>query len=97
MAEITVLGAAKAPFTLYWGPQRPIFIFMLPASSFIVKMWPSNEIEFDTPDLDEHLECFWWNDWNQMKFIHSKTDIVARQTKRDDFFKVNVDHFLKQE
>jgi len=29
--------------TLYWGPQRPIF----------VKMWPSNEFEFETPSLKD--------------------------------------------
>jgi len=52
MAEIKVLGAIKAPYTLYWGPQRPIFIFMRPASSFFVKMWPSNEFEFETPVLE---------------------------------------------
>ncbi len=49
MTEITDLGAVKAPFTLHWGPRRPILIFMLPASSFFVKMWPSNELEFETP------------------------------------------------
>jgi len=37
---------------LYWGPRRPIFIFMRPTSSFFVKIWPSNEFEFETPGLE---------------------------------------------
>jgi len=51
MTEIAVLDAVKAPSTLYWGPRRPIFIIMRLESSFFVKMWPSNEFEFETPAL----------------------------------------------
>ncbi len=54
MAEITVLGAVNLPSTLYWGPRRPIFIFMRPVSSFFVKMWPSNEFELEIPAL---IQC----------------------------------------
>jgi len=62
MAEITVLSAVKAPSTFYLGLRRSIFIFIRPASSFFVKMWPSNEFEFETPGLDQPgcrdtLEC----------------------------------------
>ncbi len=33
--------------------ERPIFIFMQPTSSFFfVKMWLSNEFEFETPGLE---------------------------------------------
>jgi len=52
MAEITALVAVRSPSsTLYWGPRRPIFIFMQPSSSCFVKMWLSNEFEFETPVL----------------------------------------------
>ncbi len=45
-------SSQKASFwcTFYWGPWRPIFIFMRPACSFFVKLWPSNE--FETPGIE---------------------------------------------
>jgi hypothetical protein len=52
MAEITVLGAVKAPSTPSIEARRDLFLSLFgPRARLFVKMWPSNEFEFETPGL----------------------------------------------
>ncbi len=48
MAEITALGAVKASSILYFEARGDLFLYLCgPQAHFFVKMWPSNEFEFE--------------------------------------------------
>ncbi len=48
MAEFTDLGAVKARGDLFLSLYDPL-------AHFFVKMWPSNEFEFETPGLGPYF------------------------------------------